>query len=164
MSRKVSSYLISELRSHSSVDSEVLLTALFYVESSRGRFPGPELSGVDELLREEEFSEDALFEVKQALIALATKPDLHPKQFASCIRVLREFADPKLVPLLSTWLDAHLRKVMAHSVAVSELLYALTQSGAAVPHRQSSGTDTVELNIQTAKDYLGEFMGIRYAW
>src|SRR5438874_1578096 len=100
MSQKIASYLFSALSDRSRVTGEILVTALFYVEASRGRFPASDEGDLLPLLREETFSPDTLQDLKGALVSLAADPGLPLELFVSSVRVLQEFGDPKLVPLM----------------------------------------------------------------
>jgi hypothetical protein len=145
------------------VTAQVLLTALFYVEKSRGL---PASGADDDLLKRleaEEFSPETTDLLKQYLISFAATTQ-DGELFASCIGVLQAFHDPKLHPLLTGWLDGHLRALLRYSGNVHSLIHALERTGASIPHRQSGGVTSVESNIETARDYLGVTLGTHYPW
>ena len=160
MSNQVANQLISALSNRARVDSELLLATLIYVEMSQGRPPCGINPPLEELLQSEAFSQDALEEIRRLLIQLLVEDPPLELQI-SAVRVLQEFHDPKLVSLLSVLLDRHLRSLLKHNAAVSQLLFALADCGAPVGGI-SRGIGTVELNIELARKHLSDELGLQY--
>ena len=163
MSDQVAQYLLRSFADQSRVSADVLLAAHFYAEKSQGMPATGVNEDLEKLLAEEEFSDDVSQQIRQAVIGFAVKTE-NVDLFAAAVGVLRIFRDPKAVSLLTAWLDGHLRQMLLHNRALSQLLHALQDSGAPIPFRQSSGIDGVESNIDTARKYLVETLGIQYSW
>jgi hypothetical protein len=163
MSKQIANYLVSVLSDPARISDEDLVTTLLYIEASRGQKSGGFDAEFSKQLDAEEFSPATTQEIKNLLVSLGSENPFG-STFTSVVRCLQAFGDPQLIPLLTSWLDLNLGQLLQYNRSLSQLLFALTDSGAPVPHRVSSGVTSVELNIATARQYLLSQLGVQYAW
>ncbi|UXI68157.1 hypothetical protein [Tahibacter amnicola] len=164
MSKLALAHLIAGLQAGGSVSDDLLLEAVTYSECSQGRRPDCAGPAFAELLVDETITAEDLTAVKQVLVDIVVTGRCQTRQMSAIAFALSKFGDKRLVPLLTIWLDRHLRLLLEHNGAVSQLLYALEDLGAAVPPRSSSGITSTEQNLETARRYLGETLGFTYPW
>ena len=163
MARNVIHYLCSELVDHSRVDSEVLLTAGFYLETwKHGSTAGPD-EELAKLLAEEEFDSETVNSLKQLLVAFTSETESLPL-FQQAIGVLRLFDDPNLVPLFVGWLEKQVRGVLRHNAAMYQLLQALDEAGEGIFSGSSRSLDSCDANLEDARNYLRKKLGLEFPW
>ena len=160
MSHQVANHLIAHLSNRARIDSDLLLEALLYVEASNGREPSGVDPQLEELLSEEKFTPEISKEIKRLLVNVLVE-EHSTELVVSAARVLQEFRDQKIAPILTVLLDRHLRLLLEHNRAVSQLLFALADCGAPVGG-VSRGIGTVELNIEIARRHLCTELGLVY--
>ncbi len=158
----VGNYLIITLADHAAVNSEVLLTAMFYIEKSLDLPVDGADDHLAELLEKESFSEEISCSIKGYLINFAAETK-NLRLFQQAVGVLSLFNDPKLQSLFNTWLDRQLRHLLDENAAVRALLLALERSCAPI-RIPSCGIGDVETHIDLARKYLNEQLGVRHSW
>ncbi|UXI67744.1 hypothetical protein [Tahibacter amnicola] len=154
--------LMASLAGEGPVSDQALRLAVAYIEHARrGSLELAEIFGLGEAMACETITEDTLNDVRCAMVRLVECGLCTTAQVPTVVYALTRLADPRLVPLLTAWLGEHLRELLVHHRAVSQLLFGLTGLGAPVPFRPSAGVSTVELNIETATKYLEAATGAR---
>jgi len=159
MSTTVSNYLCSKLHDHDAIDSELLLTTMFYLETwKQGSTAGPD-EELEKLLEEEEFSDAPIQQIKQYLISFATSTS-STTLFSETISTLMALNDETLQPLYTSWVLTHLQKTLEHHSALHQLLVAIHRLDENARQRSSISSLDIEANIEDARAYLLSKLGI----
>jgi len=159
MSTTVSNYLCSRLCDTTLIDAELLLTTFFYLETyKQGSTIGPD-GELEELLKEEDFTEAPIELIKQYLIDFASSTKSTPL-LVSAISALRVLKDKTLKPLITTWLYTHLKQTLDHQSVMFQLLLAADELNKGVIPRSSYGTSDIDENIKDARAYILKELGI----
>lgn len=152
-------YFCSKLHDHNAIDSDVLLTTMFYLETwKQGSTAGPD-EELEKLLEDEDFSEAPIPLIKQYLISFATSTT-STKLFAETIGTLMALHDETLQPLFTTWVLSHLQKTLEHHSALHQLLVAIQRLDDRAMDRTSSSLLEIEANIEDARGYIMKELGI----
>ena len=161
-SHAVAGYLLNRLANPMSVDQEVLLTLLFYLEKSQGL---PAIGADDALLAQlerETFADTVTQQLRAGLLRLMVNPPT-PQFFHQALGVLLRFNDAQLQPFLVTWLDAQLRQLLQANQAINQLLLSV-KPVKGVPRRSGGSVPDIEGNVAAARQYLKRALGIDYPW
>ena len=141
------------------VNSEVLLTTMFYLE----KWFWKTASGADAellaLLEKEHIDEDTADYLRQCLVRFASTTSSLPL-LAQSIDVLRVFRDPRLIPLFDAWLMRHVQQATEHFRIVHSLMLTLQDSGEAVTDRHSISAVDYYDTVRDCKMYLRRKLGV----
>ena len=123
--------------------------------TGKGRHYDPAVRGK---LRIEKVGDVEAEFLKGYLLAFASSTTC-ASRFSQAIGCLAKFNDPRLVPMFQGWLNEHLRKAMAHSLATERLVTALEGCGESVRNCQWDTTRSNE-GFDGARAYLSEKIGV----
>lgn len=124
-------------------------------QTGTGRHYDPAVRGK---LRMERVGDAEVEFLKGYLLAFASSTT-SVSRFSQAIGCLAKFNDPQLVPLYQGWLNEHLRKASAHSLATEKLITALEGCGELVRNCQWDTTRPNE-GFDGARAYLSEKIGL----
>lgn len=159
MAQDVTNYVLSLLQDKSRVDQDLLLTTRFLLETWKKNM----ISGPDEelkiLLEKEDVNPDAMEDIRQSLIAFASTTDAR-ELFQATITVLNIFEDKRHIPLYQAWLYSHTKRLLMHNAIMNSLLLGLNDTRENVIKSDSWSITEIEKNIDYARTYLKEELGL----